>query len=219
MADLLAASEEVNVVAGLPLRGWRRRALQRLVSQWRWILGCLYCLDHGHLEAIRSHRVHLPVGLFGNDHFITRIAWSDRQFTDTDPKRVRCCKGKGFGYDPVMPWRARDLRRFVSQQIRYRHRELQIARLLGTNPRALPETMDEINREILALLRGQKVPGFEAAVMNLQRRHSIYDKPLRNRLEALYPSENAMPLVEIRASERRRIGGIPGGVEQGGRAT
>jgi len=207
MAGRIGDCPEANAVAGLPFGGWRGDRLRRLVTEYRWLFGGLYGLSHRHLEAIRAHQVRLPVGLCGNDHFITQIAWSDRDFEGTDPERVLWCERAGFGFERLAPWRPRDLRRYWSQQLRYRHREFQIVRLRGTGPRDLPQTMDVINREILGFLRGSPPPEFLRALPNLRTRYSIYDRALRRRLEALYADPSHRPLEQVRCSRSNVLAG------------
>lgn len=205
MVRRLREEPELNAVAGLPFGGWRGGRLRHLVTHHRWIFGGLYAVRHTHLKAIQDQGVRLPVGLYGNDHFVTQIMWSDSRFETVDAQRVASYPGSGFGFDRLSPWRRRDWRAYVGQQIRYRHREFQIARLRGTNLRQLPATMDDVNREILMVLKGGDPPGFRAARAHLRTRTSIYDPLLRRRLEQVYSGDDDRPLERIARANRTLI--------------
>ncbi|MGK0173400.1 MAG: hypothetical protein ACI9W2_005148, partial [Gammaproteobacteria bacterium] len=153
-------------------------ALDMNVREDGWVLGPLYAVSAGHMAHLRAHGIRLPIGLFGNDHMITRFLRSDGEFLNESPDDVTICEGAGFHWDRVSPLRYAQLRAFFKQQRRYRLRAFQLVRLEEFALRALPATMDDINLAVLDDIKNKRglVVRPELKTARSPAQHTVYDR-------------------------------------------
>lgn len=153
MTQELLGHPGANAIAGLPLSGRNRSHYERLVRTKGWLFGNLYGVRWEHLLRLRELAIKLPLGLCGNDHFITRIMSSDLDPTwREDRLRIHWREGAGYAFESLQPYRARDIRTYWRRSVTYRLRALQLAKIHDLSLSQLPATMEEINRAILTEL-------------------------------------------------------------------
>ncbi|MFO0946235.1 MAG: glycosyltransferase family A protein [Planctomycetota bacterium] len=153
MTQELLAHPSAHAMAGLPLSGRNRSHYETLVRTKGWLFGNLYAVRREHLVRLRELAIRLPRGLCGNDHFITRIMSSDLDPTwREDRLRILWKQGAGYEFRSLQPYRAADIRTYWRRSVTYRLRALQLAKTYNLSLCQLPESMDEINREILTEL-------------------------------------------------------------------
>ena len=72
------------------------------------------------MAEIRARGIRLPIGLFGNDHVITRMLWPERDVTNLSPARIQFSKSTVVYRDSVSVRRASSIIRYLRQQRRFR---------------------------------------------------------------------------------------------------
>ena len=73
MAKCLSAQSSATAVAAVPQSGRHRRRYIQLQHQLGWLFGNLYGVAGHQIRRLREYSLRLPIGLKGNDHFITRL--------------------------------------------------------------------------------------------------------------------------------------------------
>jgi glycosyltransferase involved in cell wall biosynthesis len=179
-------------VAGLPLSVKAGSALDMNVRQDGWVLGPLYAVSAGHMAHLRAQDIRLPIGLFGNDHMITRFLRADGEFLNESPDHVTVCEGAGFHWDRVSPFRYSQLRAYFKQQRRYRLRTFQLERLEEFALRTLPATMDDINLAVLDDIKNKRglVVRPERKTSRSPAQHTVYDRWVGAFLANLYKADS-----------------------------
>ena len=160
------------------------------------------------MAEIRARGIRLPIGLFRNDHVITRMLWSERDVTNLSPERIQFSESAGVYRDRVSVRRASSTIRCWRQQRRFRWRNFQLHHLHGVPLTDLPETMDYINLQILKSLRNGSgiVVSPEMATARSQSQHSVYDHWLARYLQRLYPDgEGAFFAEQLKDSRWSRV--------------
>ena len=150
-AELLA-HPMASAMGGLPLTGRSRERYIELATRWRWIYGNLYAMAGERLRQIRTACLRLPIGLAGNDHYISEFARADLA-GDRIPweDRVVYRRGLGYQFESLQPWRPDDARLYWRRLVRYQLREYQLLKLQKVpSLHALPAHMDDVNKSILA---------------------------------------------------------------------
>ena len=182
MQRLLLANNAAQAIAGYPMSGRNRDYYRGFVNEHHWVFGNLYAVKGAHLATIRRCGIRLPIGLCGNDHFITKIL-AARSFKPEDLDRggkIIFDPTAGYVFRSLQPYRLADWMTYWRRRVTYCLRQLQIPILDDLPLIDLPRTMDDANRQILKSLRKTKV-----AFGNLVIR------AVRNKLMKMYPEEDS----------------------------
>ncbi len=187
MQARLLSDERSTAIAGMPLSGRNRRVLQRYIREWHWLFGGLYAAKGTHLARLREAAVRLPLGLCGNDHFITKIM-AARSFepTELDWRQNLHHTEEGFFFPSLQPYRWRDWKTYWKRNVTYALRQLQIVELDERPLTQLPATMDEVNRRILARLKASRL-----------RLSDVFGRAARRRLCRMYPTPDTAYLDRL----------------------
>ncbi len=176
MAERLDSASGANAIGGVPQSGRNRDLYIDYMKQRGWLFGNLYAVRGAHLNLIRQVGLRLPIGLRGNDHFITRFMHSD--LTDRwqeKAERVIFDVNTGYRFASLMPYKLGDIRLYYRRLVTYRWRQLQLARIAEMPLMDLPSDMREIDGAILADLRAQRPRLWDhitrQVMRNLERRY------------------------------------------------
>jgi len=182
MAACLERSPQAVAVGGVPQSGRSRAIYRQYQKDWGWVFGNLYAVRHEHLAHIRDAGLRLPIGLKGNDHFVTRFLHAPLPDTSGRvPSQVVFDEDAGYLFDCLDPFSLADARIYWNRLIVYRLRQRQIPLLNDLPLDQLPEAVDQVNRQILTeISRGP-----------MRYLHPI-EFALYRRLRRMYSSENAM---------------------------
>lgn len=177
MLDVLRENPQATSVAGTPQSGRNRRLYIDHQKKRGWIFGNLYGIRKQRIREIRQRELKLPVGLKGNDHFITRMVLAPLpNLRDRVAELSVYDENAGYLFDKLQPYRRRDLNIYFNRMVTYELRQRQIPYLQPLALDELPDTVDEINQKILADLRSQ------GALW-----HPV-QRAVRKRLERMYPA-------------------------------
>ena len=177
----LAANPEATVIAGAPLSGRNQKYYRDIQRRWNWVFGNLYGVAAHRLRRIVDLGLKLPLGLRGNDHIITQLLTGDLPAREPrEPARMIVRPDLGYEFDPLQPYRLRDLKSYWRRQVTYCLRQFQIGEL-EKDLDHLPRTMDEINKKILADLNRRWLSPLR-----------ITDRVVRQRLRRMYPSPDSV---------------------------
>jgi len=180
MLTLLWDNPQATVVAGTPQSGRNRHKYIQLQREHGWVFGGLYGVRTERLQEIRRRELRLPIGLKGNDHFVTRMVLAPLpNLRDRDPKQAVLNEQAGYVCDPLRPYHPGELRAYWNRQITYELRQRQIPLLQPLALDELPETVDEVNQRILADLRKSGTAW-----------HPVR-RAVRRKLERMYPTPDA----------------------------
>jgi len=180
MAECLSANPQATAVAGVPQSGRSRATYHRYQRDWGWVYGGLYGVRGDHLMKMRDLGVRLPLGLKGNDHFITKLMHAPLpNTTQRVPEQVVFDERAGYCFDTLRPWRPADLRLYWNRLVTYDLRQRQIPLLNDLPLDELPETVDDVNRQILNRLETDP------------RRRRPVVRAVRRRLQRMYPTPEA----------------------------
>jgi glycosyltransferase involved in cell wall biosynthesis len=159
MQETLLNTAGATAIAGMPLSGRNRLTYQRYVRQWHWLFGNLYAATTVQLSKLRSHGVRLPVGLWGNDHFISKFMAADSLPEGTYAWTQNIFRADaGFVFASLDWFRPRDMVLYWRRHSTYEVRRWQIARLDHLVLTELPSTVDGINKSILNAMERTAVP-------------------------------------------------------------
>jgi glycosyltransferase involved in cell wall biosynthesis len=121
-----AAEPDAWGCAGLPSGGRSRDAFRDKLVREREMAGNLYALRGSCVMAFRRRGIRLPFGIFGEDGLVTTLVkWSLDTRGPRDDRRVVACADATFGYEPLSPYRLRDLRIYRKRKMRYAVRQQQ----------------------------------------------------------------------------------------------
>lgn len=155
-ASTFANDPEISAIAAVPFSGRNRQSYIDLQHRLRWLFGNLYAVSMRQIRSLREHGVCLPIGLKGNDHFITKIMQTDfASDQKRTPERVSICDSAGYRFDSLQPYRPSDLKSYWGRIVTYDLRQRQIPILNPLRITELPETVDEVNQAILGDLRNR----------------------------------------------------------------
>jgi glycosyltransferase involved in cell wall biosynthesis len=150
----LRAKPEANALAGVPMSGRNRAEYVRIMTEWGWLFGCYYALQGRHLARIRVTGVRLPIGVFGDDHFVTRIARSSLDGDwDEAASRLLIDPEIGYVFDSLRPWSPRDLRLYLRRRVSYFLRQRQLDVLDAVPLRELPRDTRALDARLIETLR------------------------------------------------------------------
>jgi len=181
MQRLLLANANARAIAGYPMSGRNRSFYRRFLRTYHWVFGNLYAVKQQHLAWLRECGLRLPLGLYGNDHFISKVLAARTLNPDQlDRERHIIFDAEaGYMFRSLQPYRPRDWLTYWRRRVTYCLRQLQIPQLDDVPLLELPKTMDETNRGILRRLEADKV-GL-----------GVLTRGVRKRLLRMYPQETS----------------------------
>ncbi len=154
LTSTLDNSQNAEAVGGMPGSGrdmdaWRRR----MVSNGM-LAGNYYALRGSFVQQVRKAQIRIPVGLIGEDFFVSwmiaNILW-----WDTEPERRSRCVFSGgaeFMFRPLSPLRLPDYKTYLHRKWRYTLRGFQnqmlIMLLMEEGLASMPSTVEELYRRV-----------------------------------------------------------------------
>lgn len=182
LAEAVRRYPECEAIAGLPLSGRNRERYRALAIDLGWIFGNLYALRSSLVTRIRTFGLRLPVGLIGDDHFVSRFAHSDIGLSwEETPERVKVSEQFGYTFRSLSPVRYDDLSIYIRRKVTYALRQHQLDRVWNTPLNRLPASMLEVDRNIAEHLMSKPayLRGFvdRAVLARLERRLAKYPMP------------------------------------------
>jgi glycosyltransferase involved in cell wall biosynthesis len=152
---LAAALEEIpsaKAAGAMPATGRDREAWRERMVENATLAGCLYALRGSFVARIRAERIRMPIGLIGEDHFVSWLVASElsrRQPLEDSPQCVFHVAAE-FSFRSLSLARPGDYRLYLRRKWRYTCRALQ-HQMLTTLLRdrglvAMPRDVDELYR-------------------------------------------------------------------------
>jgi glycosyltransferase involved in cell wall biosynthesis len=182
LQEKLLASPAAMAIAGVPLSGRHQRTYLRHIQQWHRLYGNLYAVKHEQLARVRAAQVRLPIGLWCNDHLISRtMAARTMRPTEICWEQNIYHPDAGYCFDSLQWYRRRDWRIYWRRRVQYAVRELQIPEVNDIPLTGLPATMDAINRRILVRLNADGVSWLD-----------LFTRAGRRRLQRMYPQPDSI---------------------------
>ena len=135
---ILAVSPVANAAGAMPVCGRNRSQWVHNMARYGRLAGGLYALCGGFLSELRHRSVRLPVGLIGDDLFVSCLAketLTRRGFLQPSPRLV-VSPAAGFAFETLRWTRPGDWLKYARRLVRYRIRDYQVTMLL----RRLEET-------------------------------------------------------------------------------
>lgn len=154
MPLLATALDEVpsaEAAGGMPATGRDRDAWRQRMVANGMLAGNCYALRRSFVQRLRGSKVRMPVGLIGEDFFVSWLVASDAWRDDTrDAKDVRFVfhGDAKFFFRSLSPWRLADYRTYLLRKWRYTLRALQHQMLLfllvDKGLSAMPSDVEEL---------------------------------------------------------------------------
>jgi hypothetical protein len=148
--EQLLGSEGKNAVAGLPLTGRNIEQYEELTKLYSCLFGGLYGLTDDFVRRIVKNKTCLPIGLSWIDAQITKMVNDDlKDEKDDYQHRVTFVEGVGYEFESLKPWKIDDIQLYIDRICRYKTGQMQEPYLDALPYSEWPDTMENINREIL----------------------------------------------------------------------
>jgi glycosyltransferase involved in cell wall biosynthesis len=121
-----------NAAGALPLSGRNRATWSQRMLRYGRLAGGLYALRGSFLARLRKDSIRLPIGLIGDDLFISCLAKESltRQGFLSPSQRLVFAQSAGFAFDSLTWLRPQDWLFYARRLVRYRVRDYQITMLL-----------------------------------------------------------------------------------------
>jgi glycosyltransferase involved in cell wall biosynthesis len=132
LMETLQRMSEANAAGALPLTGRDRTGWSRRMISFGLLAGGLYAIPEGFMADLRNREVRLPMGLIGDDLFVSCLAKgasSRREFLLPNHKLVFAVDA-GFSFESLDVTRPGDWAKYVRRLVRYRIRDHQLKMLL-----------------------------------------------------------------------------------------
>ena len=179
LAATLHTVPDVRAAGGMPATGRDKTAWRRRMVANGTLAGNLYALRAGFIDSIRRKRVRIPIGLIGEDLFVSWLVHTNLGTTAGPVAHPACafCPRAEFSFRSMSPWRLRDYRRYLRRKWRYTLRALQLEMLMHVlrsgGLALMPGHVDELYRTapLPSRLRwdGIDTPMRFLAVLNIRR--------------------------------------------------
>ena len=148
--DALIGAPNKQAVTGLPLSGRNQAQYEELATRYSCLFGNLYGLKHDFATRLVEQGIRLPIGLNWIDAQITKLVNDNLAYAKDDYQhRVTFVEGVGYQFPSLKPWKKADRKLYINRICRYKAGQLQEPYLDALPFVDWPETMNEINREIL----------------------------------------------------------------------
>lgn len=152
LASALADVPSAKAAGAMPATGRDRDAWRHRMVENGNLAGNLYALRGSFVEQLRARAIRLPVGLFGEDRFVSWLVSSEldrRDGRDPNPQCVFHAAAE-FAFRSLSPARWRDYRIYLRRKWRYTRRELQhemlMPVLLKHGLSAMPHHIEDLYR-------------------------------------------------------------------------
>ena len=165
LASALDQVPSAEAAGAMPATGRDRDAWRRRMVENGMLAGNCYALRGSFVKALREREVRMPVGLIGEDFFVSWLVASDlwRGKVPSD-EGARCIfhNRAEFSFRSLSPWRPADYRTYLRRKWRYTLRGIQ-------------------HQMLLLLLIDQGLGAMPADVNELYRKAPLPSRLLRNR--------------------------------------
>ena len=149
LIEALSLHQEANAAAALPVAGRSMKKVRRQMVSEREIAGNLYVLRGDFVTRIVRARIHMPVGLIGDDTLVGAMVKFDldakQEWRD---ERVVAVQTAGFSFDSIRATRFTEIRTYFNRKVRYSLRRYQFLALRDVfrlaNFDAMPERIEEL---------------------------------------------------------------------------
>jgi hypothetical protein len=127
LASAFLAAPSIDAVGGMPTTGRDRDAWRERMARNVSLAGNLYSLRRSFLNELRRSRVRMPIGLIGEDRFVSWLVEHRLGAGAAADDQPRCVfhRDAGFAFDSLSPWHPRDYRTYVRRLWRYALRGVQ----------------------------------------------------------------------------------------------
>jgi hypothetical protein len=131
LSNVLAASSDAVAAGGFPRSGRSCAAWSRRMRSLGRLAGNLYTLRGEFLEDVREQQIYIPVGLVGEDFFVTCIAKGQLNLDGLNQPSPRIVFDDRalFSFESLSPKRPKDWLAYFNRVIRYQVREFQLLML------------------------------------------------------------------------------------------
>lgn len=153
LASAFEAAPGAQAVGGMPATGRDRVSWRERMVRHGSLAGNLYALRSSFVDAIRHRVIRMPVGLIGEDQFVSWLV-ANRLGVGPSPDHEPQCVfhvGAEFSFDSLSPWRLRDYRTYLRRKWRYAQRgvqnEMLFPMILQSGLSAMPAHIDIVYRE------------------------------------------------------------------------
>jgi len=148
--DELMVMRDMNAVTGLPQNGRNASHYVELATRYSCLFGNLYGLKDEFVRRMVEKRIRLPIGLNWIDAQITKLVNDNLEYRKNDYKaRVAFLQGVGYSIESLKLWSLDDVRLYINRISRYKAGQLQEPYLDALPFVEWPNTMAEINQDIL----------------------------------------------------------------------
>ena len=150
LASALAEVPSAQAAGGMPATGRDRDAWRERMVINGMLAGSLYALRGSFVQRLRYRDVRMPVGLIGEDFFVSWLVATDVGQRDRPGVAPSCVFSTGslFSFRSLSPWRWRDYRTFLRRKWRYTVRGLQhqmlVLFLLQNGLGAMPANVEQL---------------------------------------------------------------------------
>ena len=131
LAAALTEHPSANAAGGMPATGRDRDPWRARMVRNGTLAGNLYALRSTFVDELRKHRIRMPVGLIGEDLFLSWLVANlgAAPLQDEGPRCIFCANAE-FSFRSLSPFRADDVRTYVRRKWRYTYRALQLEMLM-----------------------------------------------------------------------------------------
>jgi glycosyltransferase involved in cell wall biosynthesis len=131
LAAALSEVPSAKAAGGMPATGRDRAAWRHRMVENGTIAGNLYALRGSFLELLRLRQIRMPIGLIGEDLFLSWLVATEigRRAPVEDGPQCIFAAGAEFSFRSLSPMRPRDYRTYARRKWRYTQRALQLEML------------------------------------------------------------------------------------------
>ncbi len=153
---LAAALDDVpgaSAAGGMPANGRDKTAWRKRMVANGMLAGNLYALRAGFVDTVRERQLRMPVGLIGEDFFLSWLVSTEPGTTTVARRQPTCvfCENAEFSFRSMSPWRPGDYPRYLRRKWRYTLRALQLEMLMQVLRRhgfeAMPRHVHDLYRD------------------------------------------------------------------------
>lgn len=157
MATTLFNTKESIAIAGLPFSGRHKEFYRGLVIDGVCLFGNCYGIRQEFINLAREKSFKLPIGLGWIDSIITKaINCNITNQYDTIDNRITHDLECGYTFDSLRFYKLDDIKLYISRIARYTVGKLQEKELNKLEFNQYPETLSEINKNILQDIQCKK---------------------------------------------------------------
>lgn len=154
LASALDENPSAEAAGAMPATGRDRDAWRNRMVFNRMLAGNCYALRSSFIQHIRESDVWMPVGLIGEDFFVSWLVASDvwrQSLSELDGTRCIFHQKAEFVFRSLSPWRLSDCRTYLRRKWRYTLRGIQhqmlVLMLMCRGLEAMPRDVQELYRK------------------------------------------------------------------------